>query len=60
MTESNISSVVEHFAVGHHLRCEECGFELAVVTPCECESGAPELTCCGQPLTSAPVDSASD
>ena len=38
------------FKAGETLKCTKCKFELKVVTACNCDQGAPQLTCCGQPL----------
>ena len=39
-----------NFKAGDTLKCNKCEFELKIVTMCDCTHGAPELTCCGQPL----------
>ncbi len=49
-------NTLEHLDIGRRLVCESCGFELAVVSPCECESGAPELLCCGAALVSSAIE----
>lgn len=44
------ASYTENIVVGQHFKCDKCGFEVAVVVPCDCESGEPELKCCGETL----------
>lgn len=33
---------------GDTYKCDQCGMELKVTTPCTCEGDDPKVTCCGQ------------
>ncbi|TWT88717.1 hypothetical protein Mal64_22050 [Pseudobythopirellula maris] len=35
---------------GETYKCQTCGMQLEVKSPCQCDSGEPTLTCCSQPL----------
>lgn len=35
---------------GEVYHCEKCGMKLQVTEACQCETGCPELMCCGQSL----------
>ncbi len=39
-------------AKGERLKCNQCGMEIEVVEPCQCDGMQPVFTCCGLPLTS--------
>ncbi len=41
----------ENISIGQHFKCEQCGFEVAVVAPCLCEDGEPELKCCDESMS---------
>ena len=35
---------------GDTYQCKECGMEIEVKTPCQCESGDPLFACCGESM----------
>ena len=37
---------------GDTLKCSKCEFVLKIVNECNCDQGAPKLSCCGLPLVS--------
>jgi hypothetical protein len=48
-------------ATGDMFRCEQCGFEVQVITECSCDSPDVDLRCCDQSMknvTSQEVPSA--
>lgn len=38
---------------GVRLRCQSCGSEIEIITPCGCASPGQEFRCCGEAMTPA-------
>lgn len=39
------------FPAGQHLRCEQCGAQIAIIKPCTCQPPHQVLRCCGKEMT---------